>query len=128
MYWQFLSGDNPIGTTFQSKKFNRLDLHIFPNLVSLANYALQNTTAAPIIIPSWLTTWGYYSLRNAKTVVSFIETPPSGSHGATSTDYRVRKEMYVPDDSVEAYKAAYNNETSYAYTFIHPISECPYEL
>ena len=117
-----------IGTTFQGRTLNRLDLRIFPNLKSLANYALQNTTASPIIIPSWLTTWGYYSLLRAKTVVSFVETPPSGSHGATSTNYYSRKEMYVPDDSVEAYKAAYNNATSYAYTFIHPISECPYDL
>jgi len=103
-------------------------LRIFPNLVRLDNYALQNTTASPIIIPSWLTTWGYYSLRNAKTVVSFVETPPSSSGGATSTSYNSRKEMYVPDDSVDAYKAAYSNATSYAYTFIHPISECPYDL
>lgn len=103
-------------------------MRIFPNLKSLANYALQNTTASPIIIPSWLTTWGYFSLQKAKTVVSFVETPPSGTHGVTTTDFRVRKEMYVPDDSVEAYKAAYSNGTNYAYTFIHPISECPYDL
>lgn len=113
---------------FRSKKLNRLDLRIFPNLVRLDNYALNNTTASPIIIPSWLTTWGYYSLQNAKTVVSFVETPPSGASGVTSTSYNSRKEMYVPDDSVDAYKAAYNNATSYAYTFIHPISECPYDL
>ena len=126
-----VSGMEPrssIGTTFKGKNLDRLDLRIFPNLVRLENYALQGTTATPIIIPSWLTTWGYYSLQGSKTVVCLVETPPGGSHGITSTSYNSRKELYIPDDSVDAYKAAYNNATSYAYTFIHPISECPYDL
>lgn len=95
------------------------------SLITLDGYSFRSTSGLEwMIIPEMVTTIGGYawnSSTNFKGVVCKATTPPTlGSY----TGWGSSKIAYVPDDSVEAYKAA----TNWGSGQIHGFSEIPSDL
>ena len=100
-----------------------LESVVFPsNLQNIQYYAFSGCTSlTSLTIPASVTTIGQYAFNACRGLVSVIlepTTPPtisSGSFNSTTCSF------YVPDESLEAYKAA-NNWSALA-DRIFPISE-----
>ena len=85
-----------------------------PNLVTMNQRGFQGCTSLLVCtIPSTFRTFGdlaFYNSTRIRALIFFCETPPSYNRTLNSTGSR---KVYVPDDSVEAYKAA-SGWSSYA--------------
>lgn len=104
--------------TFSNSNFTRI---ILPNIVTINQNVWQNNTIVEYLeLGENITTIGGYSFyRSAalRTIICRATTPPTLGDG----NYFTNATIYVPDESVEAYKTA-TNWSSYA-SMIYPMSE-----
>ena len=112
-----------IGDTF-SECSELISINIPDSLISMGNGVFYACTLLPKIdIPNSVTSIGgqaFEYCRGLKDAIIRATTPPTlGSAAFNSTHADLK--IYVPDDSVEAYKAA-TNWSNYA-SKIHPLSE-----
>ena len=129
---------NPLGTVFSGKVLgNFTELYLFTKVNSLVVSAFINTTIGILIIPSHISSLGSSSLGFTKAQLvdlpATITSIPNYSRNTSVWIIRainppsianyspMNGEIYVPDDSVGAYKAA-TGWTRFA-AKIHPISE-----
>lgn len=142
-----VSGDNTLPTVLNDETYslNAIDLtgttgirdyafynaHItsieMPNTVEyIGDHAFQNSDLeSPITIPASVTSIGAEAFQGTEGKVFIFEgtTPPTISSDAFASNYAEISQLsiYVPDDSVNAYKTA-TGWSSYTLQ-IHPISE-----
>lgn len=97
------------------------------NLNRINDYAFKNCTFTQIVIPVFVNeirNQAFNSCKQLSKVVVMPETPPT--LGPTVFDNNaIDRLIYVPDNSVDAYKSA-TNWSAYA-DYIRPISEIPNE-
>ena len=109
------------GLCFATTSLRKL---VLPNLVTHASNAYSNNTVLGIIIGDKITSIGNEAFGNAYAIqVRYVlikaTTPPSC--GTNILRYNRNPKIYVPDESVDAYKAATGFST-YA-SKIYPISQ-----
>jgi hypothetical protein len=109
---------------------NLVKCNLHEGITSIGTYGLCSTSIPVIIIPSTVTSVGAYGLsqdQSKQEVVVFLSTTPptlaaDSVFGSTNTA-RNRVTIYVPDESLEAYKSA--QYFSVVASRIHPMSDFP---
>lgn len=125
---------NTLGTVFKNTTLlTKIDLSYFVGVTTIGNISLAyNTRCQCIILPSGITSISNHVFRDNDAQTSLVVlavTPPTyiGSSNYTpfSNSYvgSTKCYIYVPDDSVDAYKAA--TEWSSKASYIKPLSQFP---
>ena len=92
---------------------------------SIGEYAFEGHTFTSITLPDGLTSIGndaFYDCSSLTSITSKNTTPPTVGNGYTFNEVSKSIPVYVPAESVEAYKSA---AYWYEFMYIQPIDEIP---